>query len=165
MDRLWTPWRYAYVTQTDSLGECFLCAAVKSGNDRESLVVYRAERNLVILNRFPYTSGHVMIAPYEHVATLEGLPDDTLGEMMCLARAAEGHLRAVYRPDGLNLGVKIGRSAGAGVPTHIHMHILPRWTGDTNFMTAVGDTRVLPEDLGITWERLRAAFGESKNKY
>jgi len=163
MDRLWTPWRYAYVSKSDNPGECFLCAAAKSGNDRESLVVHRAERNLVILNRFPYTSGHVMIAPYEHVASLEGLPDETLGEMMRLARAAEVHLRTVYRPDGLNVGLNIGRSAGAGVPTHIHMHILPRWTGDTNFMTAVGDTRVLPEDLGVTWEKLRVAF-EQKQK-
>src|SRR5215467_1698663 len=152
MEYLWTPWRYSYVTSTGKPSPCFLCAAVESTDDRESLVVYRGERNLVILNRFPYTSGHLMIAPYEHLASLELLPDDTLFEMIRLARTAESHLRTIYQPDGLNMGVNIGRSAGAGVPTHIHMHMLPRWNGDTSFMSVVGDTRVLPEDLSVTWD-------------
>jgi ATP adenylyltransferase len=158
MEYLWTPWRYAYITTTDQPVDCFLCAAAKSTDDRALLVVHRGEHNLVILNRFPYTSGHLMIAPYEHVASLESLSDPALFEMIRLARLSESHLRTIYRPDGLNMGVNIGRSAGAGVPTHIHMHMLPRWTGDTNFMSVVSDTRILPEDLSVTWEKLRAAF-------
>jgi ATP adenylyltransferase len=158
MDYLWTPWRYQYVTTAGGPGECVFCAAAKAADDREMLVVYRADRNFVILNRFPYTSGHVMVIPYLHVATLEDLDDLTLTELILLARRTEKYLRALYHPDGLNIGMNIGRAAGAGIAAHLHMHVLPRWTGDTNFMTAVGETRVMPEDLGITWERLRAAF-------
>jgi len=123
------------------------------------LVVHRAAANFVILNRFPYTSGHVMVVPVQHVATLEELSEEALVEMFRLARDCERHLRAIYRPEGLNLGMNIGKSAGAGIAGHLHLHILPRWTGDTNFMTVVGETRVLPEDLTVTWERLREAWG------
>jgi ATP adenylyltransferase len=158
MDYLWTPWRYQYITQTDKPGECVFCAAGRSTEDKECLVIHRGVRNFVILNRFPYTSGHIMVVPYDHIATLEGLPDETLVEMIRFARASEKSLRAVYRPEGLNFGINIGRSAGAGIADHVHLHALPRWTGDTNFMTAVAETRVLPEDLTVTWERLRAAF-------
>jgi ATP adenylyltransferase len=158
MDYLWTPWRYQYIIKTGESGECVFCAAAKCADDRECLVVHRAERNFIILNRYPYTSGHVMVVPHEHVASLEDLPDETLVEMMRLARECEKRLRAVYRPEGLNLGINLGKSAGAGIAGHVHMHVLPRWTGDTNFMTVVGETRVLPEDLEITWERLRGAF-------
>lgn len=158
MDYLWTPWRYRYVTTTGSPGECVFCAAVKAADDRATLVVHRSQFNFVILNRFPYASGHVMVIPYNHVATLEDLDDKTLTELILLARRTEKYLRALYRPDGLNIGMNIGRSAGAGIADHVHMHLLPRWTGDTNFMTTVGETRVMPEDLAITWERLRQAF-------
>jgi ATP adenylyltransferase len=135
------------------------CNAAQSGDDRGNLIVHRAERNFVILNRFPYTNGHVMVVPYEHIGFLEQMPDETLVEMIRLARLAEHHLRKIYRPDGLNLGMNLGRSAGAGIADHVHMHVLPRWTGDTNFMTVTGETRVLPEDLPATWEKLTAAFG------
>lgn len=159
MDFLWTPWRYQYVTKAGEAEECIFCAAAAdTAHDRERLVVHRAERNLVMLNRYPYTSGHVMVVPYEHAARLEEVRDDTLVELIRLARLAEIHLRALYRPDGLNLGLNIGQSAGAGIAGHVHMHALPRWTGDTSFMTSVGETRVLPEALETTWERLRAAF-------
>jgi ATP adenylyltransferase len=160
VDYLWTPWRYQYVTggETPSSGECVFCAAARGENDRDSLVVHRARRNFVILNRFPYTNGHVMVVPIEHVSTLVSLQDETLVEMMRLARDAEKHLRELYRPDGLNVGLNIGRSAGAGIADHIHMHVLPRWMGDTNFMTVAGETRVLPETLDVTWEKLRGAF-------
>jgi len=160
VDYLWTPWRYQYVTgaETPSSGECVFCAAARGDNDRESLVVHRAQHNFVILNRFPYTNGHVMVVPVEHVSTLSSLRDETLVEMMRLARDAERHLRELYRPDGLNVGLNIGRSAGAGIADHIHMHVLPRWIGDTNFMTVSGETRVLPETLDVTWEKLKAAF-------
>jgi ATP adenylyltransferase len=159
MDYLWTPWRYQYVTRTGEPGECIFCAAARASGDKERLVVYRAARNFVILNRFPYTCGHLMVVPYEHVATLEELPDETLVELIRLARESERHLRAIYRPEGLNLGMNIGRSAGAGIANHVHLHVLPRWTGDTNFMTVAGETRVVPEDLEVTWEKLHSAFG------
>ena len=125
----------------------------------ESLVVHRAEWNFVVLNRFPYTNGHLMVVPYQHAASLGELRDETLVEMIRLGRDAERHLREIYRPDGLNLGLNLGRSAGAGVAGHVHLHALPRWTGDVSFMTAVGETRVLPEDLQATWEKLSRAFG------
>ncbi|MGA3098388.1 MAG: HIT domain-containing protein [Bryobacteraceae bacterium] len=158
MDYLWTPWRYRYVTSTADQGECVFCAAAKATSDRESLVVHRASRNFVILNRFPYTSGHIMVVPYDHVASLEDLPDEALVEMIRLAREAEKRLRALYRPDGLNIGINLGKSAGAGIAGHLHLHALPRWTGDTSFMTVTGETRVLPESLEVTWERLSRAF-------
>jgi len=119
-----------------------------------------ARWNFIILNRFPYTNGHLMVVPYQHVATLGELAEEALLEMMKLAREAERALQQAYHPDGMNMGLNLGRSAGAGVAGHIHLHALPRWTGDVSFMTAVGETRVLPEDLQVTWERLSRAFGE-----
>ena len=157
MDYLWTPWRYHYVTGGESSTECVFCRAALS-DDRESLIVHRGEHCFVILNRFPYTNGHVMIVPFEHASTLEGISDDAMVEMIRLARRTEKHLRELYRPDGMNMGLNIGRSAGAGVADHIHMHLLPRWFGDTNFMTVTAESRVLPEELPVTWERLRKAF-------
>ena len=130
----------------------------RSPDDHESFIVHRGAHNFVILNRFPYTSGHVMVVPYQHVATLEDLPDEALVELIRLARDAERHLRAVYHPQGLNIGMNIGKSAGAGIAGHLHLHVLPRWSGDTNFMTVVAESRVLPEQLEITWERLRDAW-------
>ena len=120
--------------------------------------MHRAEWNFIILNRFPYTNGHLMVVPYQHAASLGELRDETLVEMIRLARDAELRLREIYRPDGLNLGLNLGRSAGAGVAGHVHLHALPRWTGDVSFMTSVGETRVLPEDLEVTWEKLNRAF-------
>jgi ATP adenylyltransferase len=120
--------------------------------------VHRAKHNFIILNRFPYTNGHVMIVPYEHVSSMADLNLDAVIEMSLLAQRTERILREIYSPDGLNMGMNLGKAAGAGIAGHIHMHMLPRWTGDTNFMTVTGETRVLPEDLPMTWERLRAAF-------
>jgi ATP adenylyltransferase len=158
MDYLWTPWRYRYVSKAEQGGECVLCVAAKAARDQDCLVVHRGARNFVILNRFPYTSGHMMVVPYEHVASLGDLADETLCELIRLARAGERHLRAAYRPEGMNLGMNLGQSAGAGIAGHVHLHILPRWTGDTSFMTVVGETRVLPEDLEVTWDKLSRAF-------
>jgi ATP adenylyltransferase len=158
MDYLWTPWRYQYIVKTGDPGECVFCAAARAADDKMWLVVHRGERNFVILNRFPYTTGHIMVVPNEHVASMEEAADETLVELIRLARECERCLRSVYHPEGLNLGFNIGRSAGAGIAGHIHMHILPRWAGDTNFMTVVSETRVVPEDLDVTWSRLRAAF-------
>lgn len=158
MDYLWTPWRYRYITTSAEAGECVFCAAARNPDDSETFIVYRASLNYVILNRFPYTSGHIMVVPYQHVASLEELDEAASAEMMSLVRTGVRHLRATYRPDGLNLGMNLGTSAGAGIAGHVHFHLLPRWTGDTNFMTVVGETRVLPETLQETWTRMRAAF-------
>jgi ATP adenylyltransferase len=163
MDRLWSPWRYQYVSKAapGPGGECIFCIKASEGRDRENYVVHRGSRNFIILNLYPYTSGHLMIAPYAHVSSLEAAPGETLAEMMLLAQLAETHLRRVYRPQGFNLGMNLGESAGAGVPGHIHMHVLPRWAGDTNFMTTVAETRVLPESLDVTFDKLQQAFEQS----
>jgi ATP adenylyltransferase len=158
MDYLWTPWRYQYVTKPEEPGVCVLCAAARVGDDEHSFVVHRAARNFVILNRYPYTSGHLMVVPYDHVASLGELAPETLTEMILVARDAERHLRAVYRPEGLNIGMNLGQSAGAGIAAHVHRHVLPRWRGDTNFMTVTAGTRVVPEDLESTWRKLREVW-------
>lgn len=163
MDRLWSPWRYRYVSSAPVSGECLFCEKAASANDqenadRENLVVLRAEHNFVLLNLYPYTSGHLMIAPYAHVATLDEARPDALAEMMSLAARAERAFRTVYNAAGVNLGMNLGKAAGAGVAGHIHMHVLPRWPGDVNFMTTIGETRVLPEDLLTAWEKLSAAL-------
>ena len=159
MDRLWSPWRYRYVSQ-EAPQECIFCAQAAQGRDQENYVLYRGQRNFVVLNLFPYTTGHLMIAPYEHVASLGEAAGETLGEMMRLARLAESSLRAVYRPRGFNIGMNLGECAGAGVPGHIHLHVLPRWPADASFMTTIGETRVLPEDLPTTYRKLVKAFRE-----
>jgi ATP adenylyltransferase len=156
MDYLWTPWRYQYLTAAGKPDGCIFCAAAADSDDRGHLVIHRAARNFLILNRFPYTNGHLMIVPYQHAASLGELPAETLAEMMLLAQTTERNLRAVYKPDGLNMGLNLGASAGAGIAGHVHLHALPRWMGDANFMTVVGETRVLPEDLDVTWQRLSA---------
>jgi ATP adenylyltransferase len=131
-----------------------------SDRDEDNLIVHRAAHNFVVLNKFPYTSGHLMVVPYAHASELSAITDAAAAEMMALARVAEGHLLSIYRPDGLNIGMNIGESAGAGIAGHIHMHVLPRWHGDANFMTTIAETRVLPEALAVTWRRLKAAFSQ-----
>jgi ATP adenylyltransferase len=158
MDRLWTPWRYTYVSKEKPPGGCIFCEKAASKDDERDLVVYRGERNFVLVNLYPYNNGHLLIAPYEHVPTLEGLPEETAAEMMMLARLTETHFRRVYRPQGINLGMNIGECAGAGIADHVHLHILPRWPGDVSFMTTAGETRVIPEDPRTTWKKLSAAF-------
>ncbi len=160
MDYIWTPWRYQYMAQVTAgkEPECIFCDALARKDDAVTLVVHRGERTFVILNRFPYTSGHVMIVPHAHVAELKLCDAGTLGEMMQLAQRMETALRAEYKPDGMNLGMNLGRAAGAGVVGHLHLHVLPRWIGDSNFMTVTGETRVHPEDLNTTYERLRKAL-------
>jgi ATP adenylyltransferase len=162
LDYLWSPWRYPYLTGQKPQG-CIFClmaagSADKEPRDEETLIVFRGEHNFVVLNRFPYTSGHLMVVPYRHVADLAGLTDAAANELMALTRAAERHIRWLYHPDGMNLGMNIGESAGAGIAGHIHMHVLPRWTGDANFLSTVGQTRVLPEELTVTWKRVKDAF-------
>ncbi|MBM3724424.1 MAG: HIT domain-containing protein [Acidobacteria bacterium] len=154
MDRLWSPWRYNYVTAPGPKPVCVFCEKLACGDDTASLIVHRARENFVLLNLYPYNSGHLMIAPFRHVATLEDSDPGHLTELMLLARRAETILRAVYRCPGLNLGFNLGACAGAGVAGHLHLHIVPRWEGDTNFLGAVGETRVLPEDLAATYKKL-----------
>jgi ATP adenylyltransferase len=161
MDRLWTPWRYTYLTSAAPRSACIFCEKAADSDDERNFVVHRGQHCFVMLNLYPYNNGHAMIAPYEHVATLADARAESLAEMMDLTRATEGHLRTVYKAPGYNVGMNIGECAGAGVAGHIHMHILPRWPGDVNFMAAIGETRVLPEDLHTTWTRLRDAFGHS----
>ena len=163
MDRLWTPWRYRYVAQDARAdaerGECVFCRILDSGSsDRENLIVHRAEDNFVILNRFPYAGGHAMVIPYAHLDTLAALPAPTLQELAALTQKLEGALRSLYKPDGMNIGMNIGRAAGAGVAGHVHMHAVPRWIGDANFASVIGETRIVPEELDVTWQRLAAAF-------
>jgi ATP adenylyltransferase len=160
MDRLWSPWRYRYVSRTTAPEVCVFCSKPDE-DDEAGMILFRGRRNFVILNLFPYTTGHLMVVPYEHCATLEDLSEETAIEMMALTRRAVSCLKRVYRPSGLNVGMNLGECAGAGIAEHLHMHVLPRWPGDANFMTTVGETRVMPEDLGETWRRLSAAFHET----
>ena len=162
MDYLWTPWRYAYITtaaKNERSDGCIFCQLPKLA-DPEAKIVHRGKHCFVILNSFPYASGHVMIVPFAHLDELHKLPDAAAQEMMALSQRMERVLRQVYSPDGINLGMNIGRAAGAGVAGHVHMHVLPRWVGDTNFMTVTGETRVLPETLEVTYERIRTALGK-----
>lgn len=162
LDRLWAGWRAAYVTDTATTSpgghsECLFCELAKAP-DEEGFVVARNELTFAVLNAFPYTSGHLMVAPVRHEAELEGLERDEATSIMETTQQAVRALKAAYTPDGVNVGVNLGRVAGAGVPGHVHFHVLPRWNGDTNFMTTVAETRVLPEDLHTSWEKVRAAW-------
>ncbi len=157
---IWSPWRMKYIMDHEKKSDCIFCAALSSGNDEESLIVYRGERAFVILNRYPYTSGHLMVVPYAHKATLDALDDDTRHELIDLCSRAETVLRELYGSEGFNIGANIGAAAGAGVADHIHFHVVPRWAGDTNFMSSLADVRVLPETLGDTYRRVLAAWGD-----
>lgn len=156
MDHLWTPWRYAFVSGAVP-AECIFCAAPRQ-TDEKALIVHRGKHCFVILNAFPYTNGHVMIVPYAHLDELRKLPTEAAQEMIGLTQRMEVILRELYRPDGLNLGMNLGKAAGAGIAGHIHMHILPRWFADANFISVIGETRLLPESIEVTWERIRKAL-------
>jgi ATP adenylyltransferase len=162
MDRLWSPWRYTYLTQSTSKSGCIFCEKAAENDDEKNFIVHRDTRCFVMLNLYPYNNGHVMIAPYAHIATLEAAGEDVANAIMRLTRATEQKLRSVYKAPGYNLGMNIGESAGAGVAGHIHMHVVPRWPGDANFMSTIGETRVLPEDLHTTWGKLRDAFAHGR---
>lgn len=140
---------------------CIFCDKPAAANDEENLIVHRGRLCYVLLNLFPYTNGHLMVAPYAHVAELDELAAEAAAEMMTLGQASVRHLKSVYKPHGLNLGMNLGECAGAGVAGHLHLHVLPRWVGDANFMTVVGETRVMPEELSESYRRLKQAFGGS----
>jgi len=189
MDRLWTPWRYGYITRSDPQARsgvpealnawppsdaedkhCVFCNmiaavdyAIAQGMDEEHAeraahIVYRGEHCFICLNAFPYSTGHMLIVPYRHVDSLAALPSDGAQELMALMQQSEVALREVYKPRGINMGLNLGEAAGAGIADHIHLHALPRWSGDTNFMTVTAETRVLPEALDVTWAKLRLPF-------
>jgi len=156
-DVLFAPWRYDYLV-ADKSGECIFCEAAASRDEGESLVVFRGKRVFVLLNRYPYTNGHVMVAPTAHEAWFSDSPRETLSELIETVARAQKILVAEYRTDGLNVGVNFGTAAGAGVASHYHVHVVPRWAGDTNFMTVTGSVRVVPEDLTVTRDRLAPLF-------
>jgi len=158
MDHLWTPWRYAYVSTADKVSGCIFCELPKLGDDANARIVHRAQHCYIVLNAYPYTPGHVMVVPFQHLDELHKLPSAAAHEMISLAQAMERALRQLYSPDGVNLGMNIGKAAGAGVAGHVHMHVLPRWAGDSSFATVIGETRILPETLETTYARLRGAL-------
>ena len=158
MDFIWSPWRYRYVANESKDDGCVFCRALEANDDAHTLIVYRAEKNFIILNRYPYTSGHVMIVPYAHSADLGDTPADVLGEMILLAQRVQKAQQELYRPEGYNLGMNLGRAAGAGITGHLHLHVLPRWSGDSSFMTVIAETRTEPEELATTYRRLRSAL-------
>ncbi len=164
MDRLWTPWRYDYIKSGSSEQEgqtsaCVFCSLQQdTGDDESKFILHRAAHNFVVLNIYPYISGHLLIVPYLHVAELYAAPKEVTDELMDLTKRAHSILEETYHPHGFNLGMNLGRAAGAGVASHIHLHIMPRWTGDANFMSTVGETRVIPEDLQTTYKKLHGQF-------
>jgi ATP adenylyltransferase len=144
-----------YISQHDPKADCFFCAAWTEPDDSAHWVVRRGQKAIALLNLYPYTCGHLMVAPAHHTAVYEDLPADVLSEMMRMTQAAVRALKAAYQAPAFNIGINLGEAAGAGVASHLHIHIVPRWAGDTNFMTTTGEVRVLPEELGVTWKKLR----------
>lgn len=157
MKRLWAPWRMDYIVNAKEPG-CFLCEAFQGEDDRGRLILHRGRVCAVVLNRYPYNSGHLMIAPYRHVGPLPELQPEERAEIMDLLAQSTEVLRKAYAPDGFNLGINLGEAAGAGLREHIHAHIVPRWNGDTNFMPVFGETKVLPQSLEETWDQLAPLF-------
>jgi ATP adenylyltransferase len=164
--RIWAPWRLTYVKDAakDQEEECIFCAKPAQDDDEANLIVHRGERCFVLLNLFPYTNGHLMIAPFEHLSRLQDLDSETVAEIMLLARRAMTRLEEVYDPHGYNVGFNQGRVAGAGFEHHIHMHVVPRWGGDTNFMPVIADTKVMPQTLEQSYEALRGAFRRPRTR-
>ena len=158
MKRIWATWRMKYVSNADKEPGCVFCNALSKKDGGNNLIVKRGVHAFIILNKYPYTSGHLMVAPFAHKATLEDLDAATRAEMMELSSFSMTVLREVYHPQAFNMGANIGEAAGAGVPGHVHLHIVPRWNGDTNFMSAIGDVRVLPESLEDTFKRVKEAI-------
>jgi ATP adenylyltransferase len=157
MEQLWAPWRIEYIRAAKATG-CILCQKPRENDDQANFILYRGENNFVILNAFPYSPGHLMIAPYRHVANLQDLTDDEAMEHFDLVKKSLTLLKQVLKPDGFNLGLNVGKIAGAGIEEHLHTHIVPRWQGDTNFMPVLSDTRVISEGLAATYKKLKAVI-------
>ncbi len=160
MKHLWAPWRMTYIQEGIDDSECLFCTLLDMEDGSENLILHRGQHAFVLLNRFPYTNGHTMVVPYLHRASLEELDQDVLTEMILFTQLAIRVLRESYQTDGFNIGANIGEAAGAGVKEHVHLHIVPRWHGDTNFMATTAETRVLPEDLEVTFRKLNNLWGE-----
>lgn len=158
MNVIWAPWRMAYIKQAHKPRGCIFCAKARERRDASNLLLHRGRHGFIIMNLFPYNSGHLLVAPYRHVKTLEKLPDDVLLDLMRLTNLALRVLREAIRPQGFNVGVNLGRVSGAGIEGHVHLHVVPRWNGDTNFMPLFGEIRVIPEHLLTTYRKLRARF-------
>jgi ATP adenylyltransferase len=157
MNRIWAPWRIGFILG-DSKKECFLCQYPKEKKDEENLILVRGEHNFIILNAYPYNSGHLMVAPYRHIGNLEDLTEAESKEHFELTRMSVKLIKKVFKPTGFNTGMNLGKTAGAGVADHIHTHIVPRWQGDSNFMPVVAETKVLPESLSMTYKRFKEAL-------
>ena len=160
MNHLWSPWRMSYINDLKTERTCVFCHVLDRSDGYENLIVHRGDRAYVILNRYPYTSGHVMVVPFEHKPNLEDLPSQTRTEIIELVTHCLHILKIHYRAQGFNVGANIGSAAGAGIPKHFHFHVVPRWDGDTNFLSAIGETRVVPEALEDSYSRLRTAWEE-----
>jgi ATP adenylyltransferase len=160
MEQLWAPWRMQYISKANEVaGEgCIFCVFPAEKNDEERLILHRGERAYLILNAYPYSNGHLMVTPYRHTADLNDLDDAEMLEMMALTRMAVNLLKKAFRPDGFNIGINMGRVAGAGIADHVHIHVVPRWSGDTNFMPVLGDVRVIPESLQAVYGALKQAM-------
>lgn len=160
-ERLWAPWRLEYIRSTvKKPGECFLCEANSAGKDRERLVLHRQNGSIAMMNLYPYNNGHLLIAPQRHVGEMADLSLDELTSLFDLVRRATGWLKKAYNPDGFNIGINVGQVAGAGVPDHLHVHIVPRWNGDVNFMPVIGFTKVVSEGLQSSWDVLHRVITE-----
>jgi len=157
MEQIWAPWRMQYI-EGPKAGGCILCQKPREGNDEANLVLYRGEKNFIILNSFPYNPGHLMVAPYRHLGLLEELTGDELEEHLNMVKRCVRLLNKALKPDGFNIGINIGKIAGAGIGDHIHTHIVPRWQGDSNFMPVLSNTKVIPEALAATYKKLKGAL-------
>ncbi len=164
MKRIWAPWRMEYIANNKSK-ECVFCVSAEEGEERERLILYRTSFSFVMMNRYPYTNGHLMIAPFRHTANIDELSDDEMLDLFRMLRLCRSALEQIAAPQGFNIGINLGKAAGAGVDEHMHIHIVPRWNGDTNFMTVIGDIRVMPENLLNTYDKLLPVFqAASKRK-
>ncbi len=159
MKQIWAPWRIQYIEMEKPEG-CIFCDKPKENSDVQNYILYRGEKNFVIMNSYPYNPGHLMVAPYEHIANMEDLSDEALYEHWRMVNFSLKILRLVYKPGGFNVGINMGRAAGAGVEKHVHTHIVPRWNGDTNFMQVMADVKVMPQALAETYEKLKGKFSE-----
>jgi ATP adenylyltransferase len=159
LERLWTPWRRAFIEGTTAASDgCFLCTAPAQADERGNYLLFRGERVFALLNLYPYNTGHLMVAPYAHTGDLVNLDPATAQEVMALTQRSVGIVQRAYQPEAFNVGLNLGKAAGAGVPDHLHVHVVPRWSGDTNFMPVLGETKVLPESLDQTYDRLAPLF-------
>jgi len=166
MERLWSPWRMPYLLNNEGSAGCVFCSKISAERtyDRDNLIIHRGQSAAIFMNLFPYNNGHLMVIPYAHVPTTEALPPETLTEMMELLNVGLAILRKVVKPDGFNVGINMGKPAGAGIHEHVHLHIVPRWNGDTNFLQVCANTRVIPELLPDTYDKMIAALNELRNE-